>query len=275
MVAQRTRKILLYFVLIVLAALWLIPIFSTIITSFKTSAEIMLKGFWALPSQVTLSNFYQAWSQANMNRYFLNSLIITIPSVIGALFISSLGAHALARYHFQGDNLLLFTFVGGMLIPFQILIVPVYRLESLLNIYNTYIGLIIFHISFQLGFCTFFLRNFIRTIPSEITDSARVDGCTEFGIYWRIILPLSKPALAALGTLEFTWIWNDYLWAIVLIRDDNLKPVTAGLMNLKGAYLSQWNIQTAGTLMATIPTLLVFIFLQRYFIKGLTLGAKK
>jgi multiple sugar transport system permease protein len=131
------------------------------------------------------------------------------------------------------------------------------------------------HTAFQLGFCTFVLRNFMKTVPSEIFDAARVDGCSEFRSYWQIMLPLSLPALAALATLEFTWIFNDYLWAIILLQSDTLKPVTAGLATLKGQFNTDWPVITAGAIIATLPTLIVFVFLQRYFIQGLTLGSNK
>jgi multiple sugar transport system permease protein len=142
-------------------------------------------------------------------------------------------------------------------------------------LYDTYLSLILIHTAFQLGFCTFVLRNFMRTVPHEISDAARVDGCSEFRIYWQIIMPLTLPALAALATLEFTWVFNDYLWAIILLRSDNLRPVTAGLATLRGQFNTDWPVITAGALLATIPTLIVFIFLQRYFIQGLTLGSSK
>ena len=161
------------------------------------------------------------------------------------------------------------------MLPFQVLMLPVFRLTDALGLYDTYWGIIAFHTAFQLGFCTFLLRNYMRTIPGEILEAARIDGCAEFRIWWQIVVPLTVPALAALATLEFTWIFNDYLWAIVLLRTDALKPVTAGLAVLQGQYITDWTVIVAGALMATVPTVIVFIFLQRYFIEGLTLGATK
>jgi multiple sugar transport system permease protein len=152
---------------------------------------------------------------------------------------------------------------------------PVFRLSNELHLYNTYWVLIIFHVAFQLGFCTFVLRNFIRTIPGEIFDAARIDGASEFRIFGQHVLPLTLPSLAALATLEFTWIFNDYLWALVLVQSDKLKPVTTGLNSLMGEYQRSWNILFAGTMIAVIPTVLLFIFLQRFFIRGLTLGSGK
>jgi multiple sugar transport system permease protein len=255
--------------------LWLVPVISALVTAFRTNDDILLHGFWSLPRQVGLSSFKDAWERGGLSRYLPNSFIITIPSLILTLFLSSLSAYALARFRFRGNRLIFFLYVGGMMLPFQVLMLPVFRLTDALGLYDTYWGLIAFHTAFQLGFCTFLLRNYMRTVPGEILEAARIDGCREFRIWWQIIMPLTLPAIAALATLEFTWIFNDYLWAIVLLRSDNLKPVTAGLAALQGQYVMDWTVITAGALLATVPTVLVFIFLQRYFIEGLTLGATK
>jgi multiple sugar transport system permease protein len=154
-------------------------------------------------------------------------------------------------------------------------LLPVFILTNKLGLYNTYWAVIMIHIAFQLGFCTFVLRNFMRTLSSEILDAARIDGATEFGIYWRIALPLSLPGIAAVATLEFTWIFNDYIWALILIQDDALKPVTAGLAGLQGQFSTNWPLVVAAALMAAVPTLIIFFVLQRYFIGGLMLGSGK
>lgn len=265
----------IFLALLLFVIAWLLPVFGAFLTAFRSMDEIMSRGFWTIPEKLSLANFKVAWSEGNLNTYLLNSFIITIPSLIGTLFLSSLAAYALAQYDFKMNMPLYLMFVGGMLIPFQILLIPVFRLSNLLGIYNTYWGLIMIHMVFQIGFCTFFLRNFMMTIPKELSEAARMDGCSEFKIFYRIYLPLSKPALAALGTLEFTWIFNDYIWALVLIRDNKFKPVTAGLASLKGNFITSWGVLVAGSLLATIPTIIVFIFLQKYFIKGLTMGTGK
>ena len=166
-------------------------------------------------------------------------------------------------------------FVGGMLLPFQMLMIPVYRFSISVGIYNTYLGVILFHVSFQLGFCTFFLRSFMKTLPRSLFEAAKVDGASDVLLYARIVLPLIRPALAALSILEFTWIWNDYLWALVLIQSDKIKPVTLGLTVLQGEYIAQWNVIAAGALLAAIPPIIVFLIFQRHFIDGLTMGALK
>jgi len=277
--AERNRRLfwsaLKYGSLTALTLIWLVPLFASLITSFRTMDDIAIHGFWSIPDNITLDKFSQAWKQAHLRNYLLNSFIITIPALMGMLFLSSLSAYALARFKFKGNFAIYFMYVAGMMLPFQILLLPVFRLSNELGIYDTYGALIVIHTAFQLGFCTFVMRNFMRTVPGEILDAARVDGCGEFRIYWQIMLPLSLPSLAALATLEFTWVFNDFLWALILLRSDALRPVTAGLATLQGQYVTDWPLITAGALLATLPTIFVFIFLQRYFIQGLTLGSGK
>jgi multiple sugar transport system permease protein len=268
-------RIALYSFLIIFTLSYMTPVFSALLTSIRTQDDISLNGFFSAPREIVLQNYAQAWSQGGVNKYLLNSFIITIPALIGTIFLSSLSAYALARYRFRGNRPIYFMYVAGTMLPFQILLLPVFLLSNKLGLYNTYWGVILIHTAFQLGFCTFVLRNFMRTIPGEIMDAARIDGANEFGIYWRIIMPLTVPAIAAVATLEFTWIFNDYLWAIILIQNDALKPVTAGLSTLQGQFVTNWPLIVAGALIATVPTLIVFFALQRYFIGGLTLGSGK
>lgn len=272
---RKAGKAALYVFLTVFTLLWLLPVIASFVTSFRTMDDISTNGFWSLPSELVWRNFTQAWTDARVSKYLINSFIITLPSLLAMLFLSSLAAFALARYRFKGNLWIYFMFVAGTMLPFQILLLPVFRLTNALQLYDTHGALILIHTAFQLGFTTFVLRNFMRTVPGDIMDAARVDGCSEFRIYWQIVLPLTLPALAALATLEFTWVFNDYLWAIILLRSDTLRPVTAGLATLRGQYNTDWPVITAGALLATIPTLLVFVFLQRYFIQGLTLGSGK
>ena len=268
-------RILLYVFLIVFTLVYMAPFFSSIITSVRTQEDISLNGFWSIPSEITFENYPNAWNQGRVSRYLLNSFIITIPALIGTIFLSSLSAFALARYKFRGNKPIYFMYVAGTMLPFQILLLPVFLLTNKLGLYNTFYSVILIHIAFQLGFCTFVLRNFMRTLPGEIMDAARIDGASEWTIYWRIVMPLTVPAIAAIATLEFTWIFNDYIWALILIQDDSLKPVTSGLASLQGQFVTNWPLIVAGALLAAIPTLIVFFALQRYFIGGLTLGSNK
>ena len=271
----RFTRLMLYLFLIVFTLTYLMPFISAIVTSVRTQDDLSLNGVFSIPQEIVFENYPQAWTQGGVSRYLLNSFIITIPALAGTIFLSSLSAFALARFKFPGNRLIYFMYVAGTMLPFQILLLPVFLLSNTVGLYNTYWGVIMIHIAFQLGFCTFVLRNFMKTLPGEIMDAARIDGASEWGIYWKIVMPLTVPAIAAIATLEFTWIFNDYLWAIILLQDDSLKPVTAGLSTLQGQFVTNWPLIVAGALIATVPTLIVFLFLQRYFIGGLTLGSTK
>jgi len=205
-------RMLVYLILLIATFMWLVPIFTALITSVRTFDDILTNGFISIPREFTLQNYSTAWTRGGLSKYLPNSFIITIPSLILTLLLSSLAAYALARVKFRGYIVIYFLFVGGMLLPFQVLMLPVFRLTDYLGLYDTYWGLIAFHTAFQLGFCVFMLRNYMRTVPGEIIEAARIDGCNELRIWWQIMMPLTLPALAAVATLQFTWIFNDFLW---------------------------------------------------------------
>ena len=259
-----------------LVALWLFPIAIAVFTAFKSMDEIMGNPYmWKIPERWVFSNFVYAWHNAGMGRYVLNTFVITVPSLVGTLFVSSLGAFALAFYKFKLNRTVLIIFISGMLIPFQMLLIPVYRFSDRAGLINTMHGIILFHVAFQLGFCTFFLRNFMKQIPFSLIEVSRIDGTSDFTIYRRIILPLCVSSFAALSVLEFTWIWNDLLWALILLQSDKLKPVTLGLANMQGQYVTNYNMIAAGSIIAAAVPLAVFLLFQRYFIDGMTVGAVK
>ncbi len=258
-----------------LAFFWLFPLLGAVLVSFRTLEDLSLRGFWSWPEALTLDNYARAWQEAGVSRYLLNSFIITLPSLIGILLLSSMAAYALVRFRFPLALPLLLLFLGFNLVPFQMMMLPVFRLANQLGVYDTYLAPILFHTAFQLGFATFVLHNFMRTVPISLFESAVIDGASEWTIWRRIAWPLILPGAAAIATLEFTWIFNDFLWALVLLSRDELKPITTGLANLRGQYISDWPLIVAGSLLATLPTLLIFFALQRYFIQGLTLGSTK
>ncbi len=269
------RTVLFYATALLVTAVWLVPFVIAVFTSLKTFSDIMAGlSMWRPPTAPTIQNFFEVW-ETGMAMFFRNTTIITVPSVIGALGMGSLGAYALAFHRFRGARVVLMVFIAGMLIPFQMLLIPVFRFSNLVGLYDTWQGLILFHIAFQTGFCTFFLRGFMKTMPVSILQSARIDGARELLIYRRLVLPLTKPALAALAILQFTWIWNDYLWGLVLLQSDNLKPITLGLVGLQGQFVSSYNLIAAGAIIAASLPIAVFLAFQRHFIHGLTLGAVK
>jgi multiple sugar transport system permease protein len=210
-----------------------------------------------------------------MPQYLWNSVVITVPTVIGAVALSCMTGFALGIYKFKGNLLIFFMFIAGNFVPFQILMVPVRDLTVNMGLYDTRLGLVLFHIAFQTGFCTLFMRNFIRALPIELIEAARVEGVTEIRIFWYVVLPLMRPAIAALSVLVFTFIWNDYFWAVVLTQGPGSQPVTAGITSFNAQYRAMYHLMSAGSLVAAVPPVIMFFAMQKHFIAGLTLGAVK
>jgi len=270
--ARGSYRIILYVVLIV----WLLPLIGVLLTSFRSLADINSGNYWGWPTEFALvENYTQVFTVTPMIQYFFNSLVITIPSVVGTLTLSSLAGYSLAKHRFRGNFLIFALFIAGNFVPAQILMIPVRNLTLNLGVYDTKMGLILFHTAFQTGFCTFFLRGFIKEIPHELVESARIEGASEFRVYWNIILPLLLPALAALAVLEFTFIWNDYFWALVLVQGDEARPITLGIQALRGRWTASWHLISAGSIVAALPPVIMFFMLQKHFIAGLTMGAIK
>ena len=270
--ARDSYRIILYVALIV----WLLPLIGVLLTSFRSLADINSGNYWGWPTEFALvENYTQVFTVTPMIQYFINSLVITIPTVVGTLTLSSLAGYSLAKHRFRGNFLIFALFIAGNFVPAQILMIPVRNLTLNLGVYDTKMGLILFHTAFQTGFCTFFLRGFIKEIPHELVESARIEGASEFRVYWNIILPLLLPALAALAVLEFTFIWNDYFWALVLVQGDEARPITLGIQALRGRWTASWHLISAGSIVAALPPVIMFFMLQKHFIAGLTMGAIK
>lgn len=256
--------------------LWLVPLMAVTATSLRSFEEVMAGNYWGWPKSFHfIENYTAVFTQTAMARYFLNSLIITLPSVLGVLVLSTLTGFVLSRYRFRGANTMFALFVGGNFLPAQIMMIPVRDLMVSIGLYDTYYALIVFHIAFQTGFATLFMRNFIAALPDELFQAARAEGASPWQTLVHVVLPLVRPALAALAILTFTFVWNDYFWAIVLTQSDTVKPVTAGLNNLRGEWVSAWNLVAAATIMVAIPPVVMFFLMQRHFIAGLTVGAVK
>ncbi|HEY4459152.1 MAG TPA: carbohydrate ABC transporter permease [Pseudonocardiaceae bacterium] len=258
-----------------ISLLWLLPILLVLVTSVRTFDDIAANGIGSWPHSFSLSGFAQAWSAGGEQQAMINSFIVTIPTVIITLTLASMAAFALARYEIPFRRSILLLMLGGNLLPPQILLVPVSKLSELFGIYDTLTALIVVQTGFGLGFYTFVLQGFMRAIPNEIQQAAVIDGASPRQIFWRIILPLTRPALAALASLAFTWVFNDLLWSITVIRTDTNMPVTPALIGLQGQYVSSWNVIAAGSVIAALPTVLVFLRFQRHFVAGLALGAVK
>ncbi|MCX5096140.1 carbohydrate ABC transporter permease [Streptomyces sp. NBC_00365] len=258
-----------------LSALWLLPIVLVLVTSTRTFDDIAAHGVGSWPHSFTFDSFRQAWVDGGQQRALINSLLVTIPTVLLSLGLASMAAFGLSRYDLPFRRVLLLVMLGGNLLPPQILLIPVAKLSEMLGIYDQLYALIGVQVGFGVGFYVFVLHGFMRAIPGEIQQAAVIDGANPWQIYWRIILPLARPALAALTALSFTWIFNDLLWAITVLRTDTQMPITASLIGLQGQYVSMWNVIAAGSVIAAAPTVAVFLRFQRYFVAGLNLGAVK
>jgi multiple sugar transport system permease protein len=256
--------------------LWLLPLAAVMMTSIRSLEDINTGNYWGMPTDIQfIANYSQVFTQTPMGQYLINSLLITLPAVAGAVALSTLAGFALAKYKFKASIWIFALFIAGNFVPFQILMIPVRDITIAFGIYDTHWALIFFHIAFQSGFCTLFMRNFIVGIPDALIEAARVEGVSEWKIFWHIVLPLVRPALAALAVLVFTFIWNDFFWALVLVQSDEVRPVTAGLSALKGQWTASWQFVSAGAVVAAIPPVILFFTMQRHFIAGLTLGATK
>ena len=271
--------------LTIFSLIWILPIVFTIYQSFRPFSDVVLSGPASLPKHLTFGNYIHAFVQSRMWLFFFNSVEVAVPTVLITLFLASMIAFVLSRYESKFSVPLLMLFTAGNLLPPQLLFIPLFRIYLKIHVphfinsngvlYDTQLGLILVHVAIQIGFATFVLTNYLRTVPKEISESALVDGANVWNHFFRIILPLLRPALASLGVLMTTWIYNDFFWAVVLLKTGNKRPITSALSNLQGEFNTDYNLLAAGAVMAFIPTLLVFFALRKHFVAGLTLGSTK
>ncbi|WP_380167319.1 carbohydrate ABC transporter permease [Jannaschia sp. R86511] len=267
-------RVVLYVALVVVSLAWLFPVAWAVMTSFRSYEFTAVNGYVSFGGY-TLDNYVDAWSQGSFAQYFLNTLIITVPSVLATLALASMAAFVLARFSWKLNVAMLVFFTAANLLPQQSLLVPLYRFYLYVGLYDTYWAVIITHIAFQMGFCTFVLSNYMKTLPKELGEAAFVDGAGVWRQYWQIVMPLCRPPLAALATLQVTWVYNDFFWAVAFLSTGDKFPVTSALQNLQGQFFVDYNLVSAGSVMVAVPTLVVFFALQRHFVSGLTLGANK
>ena len=273
---SRSRQLTYQTLLPVALILWLLPLTAVALFSIKPGSDFAAGNYWGWPSSFEgLTNYGKVFFESNMPRYLMNSVFITLPTVLGAIALSSMAGFALGIYKFKGNLLIFFMFIAGNFVPFQILMVPVRDLTISLGMYDSIQGLVLFHVAFQTGFCTLFMRNFIRALPFPLIEAARVEGVAEWRIFFFVVLPLMKPALAALAVLVFTFIWNDYFWAVVLTQGPSAQPVTAGITEFNSQFRAAYHLMSAGSIVAAFPPVAMFFLMQKHFIAGLTLGAVK
>jgi multiple sugar transport system permease protein len=281
---RRGRRTVLYAFLALMAVTWLFPLLWAAYTAFRPYDETVHNGYISLPQTLTLENFVNAFTQANFPKFYLNTLIVTIPAVILTLFVASMVAFAVSRFSWRFNLVALMIFTAGNLLPQQVIIIPLYWIYQFVPfgpsdngklLYDQFLGVILINVVFQTGFCVFVLSNYMKTLSRELTEAALADGASVWRIYRSIILPLCRPALAALATLEFTFVYNDFFWSLLLMKTGDKRPITSALNNLQGQFFTNTNLLAAAALLAAIPTILVYLALQKQFVSGLTLGSTK
>jgi len=260
--------------LFVIAGVFLFPVLLLVLTSFKSRSEIFTNPL-SLPETIQFDNYLNAWTTGGFEQYFFNSVIVVGISLVLILFLSSLAAYALVQFDFPANKILFVFFLAGFMIPPQVLLVPLYSIMNVLGLLNTYFSLIFAYVAFGLPFSIFLLRQFFMTIPDTYAEAARIDGCNEFQVFFRVYLPLALPALAAVAIYQFVFLWNEFLYAIIFITDDAMRTLPAGLMAFQGQYSADWAQLFAGIVIAVAPTVLFFLLFQRQFIRGISMGGTK
>jgi ABC-type glycerol-3-phosphate transport system permease component len=264
-----------FIVLACLAVLFLAPTVGVLLSSVKTTREIALGDLWSLPGSLFLGNFAEVLHNPAVHRYLVNTLLVTVPATAASIALGVLAGYVFAKLPFRGSEALFLAIVAGMFFPPQVILIPLYRLFNAVGLIDTLWPVILVHVAMGIPICTLLMRNFFATVPNALREAAILEGANEWQVLNRVALPLSLPALAVLTTLQFTWIWNDFLWPLIFTQSDEKRTIMLGMVNLKGQYSVAWGVQGALSLIASLPTLVVFLFFQRYFIKGMTMGAVK
>ena len=281
---KRGPRIAMHAFLIFMSLLWLFPLLYAVLSSLRPYAYTQAHGYLSFGGW-TLDNYRHAWQQADFTKHFINTLYITVPAVLATLFLSSCMGFVLSRYSFRLNLTLLGVFLAANLLPQQALLIPLFRMFRAIQVptwmsdsgtlLNSFWALILVNTAFQTGFCTFVLSNYMKTLPKEIYESAQIDGAGVLRQFFQITLPLCRPPLAALATLQVTWIYNEFYWATVLLQSGDKFPITSSLNNLRGQFFTDNNLVAAGAIVIAVPPLVVFFLLQKHFVSGLTLGSTK
>lgn len=271
---QRLPLIAIYILLTVGSLVALFPVFVMLTGSFKSLAEVMSIPAQWLPEELTLKNFREVFKQQPLyGRYFINSAVVALITVCSVLITSSLAGYALSKFHFRGRNVIFIFILGTMMIPFEIRMVPLYVMVSDWHLTDTYIGLAL--PGLVGGFGIFLMRQFIASIPSDLMDAARIDGASEPGIFVRIILPLTKPALSALAIFTLVSSWEAFLWPLLIVNAEEMRTLPLGLAMFAGRYLQRLDLQMAAAVLTVLPMVIVFFVLQKRFVEGMTLTGLK
>jgi raffinose/stachyose/melibiose transport system permease protein len=272
---ERSASIMIYVILGLMAVVWLVPFIFILLTSVRSMNDLISNGVFAWPEQFMLVNFERAWNIGNFSTYFRNSLLLIVFKVPLGIIIASLAAFPLAKMKFRGSTVIFIFFLIGLAIPVHVTLTPLLVMMKQLGIEGRLPALIPPYVVFGLPFQIFVMRGFFRTVPSELLEAARLDGATEWGNFWRILMPLSAPALATLFIIDALATWNELLMALVLISANESRTVPVGLLQFQGQFSSQYTQLMAGVVISITPIIFLYIFLQRYMVAGLTAGALK
>lgn len=265
-------RVLLYATLIIVAAIYVMPIYMTVITALKNPADINLDTAWQVPPHLNWGSFSQAYAKLGPN--IMNSIILAVTATILSSMLGSLNGYIFSKWQFKGSDIVFMLVLFGMFIPYQIILIPLFQTLRRIHMYGGLPGLILAHVVYGLPITTLIFRNFYAQIPSSLTESAQIDGAGFFKLYLRVIFPLSIPGFVVTFIWQFTQIWNEFLWGITLTKY-SANPITVGLAQLAGGQAVSWNLPMAGSIIAAIPVLIIYILMGRYFIRGLLAGSVK
>ncbi|AEB12879.1 carbohydrate ABC transporter permease [Marinithermus hydrothermalis] len=275
------KRALIYAGLLALAVFYLTPIYVLVVNSLKDFREVSLEAMWQPSDHPTLASFVRAWQGApetgmrGLGQNFWNSVYLVVPGVFFSVFLGSLNGYVLSLWRFRGSETLFFLLLFGMFIPYQSILIPLVRTLQATGLYGTIPGLVLTHVVYGLPITTLIFRNYYAQLPKDLPEAAQIDGAGILGIYRHIVLPLSAPATVVAVIWQFTQIWNDFLFGVVITNRPTVQPITVALNNLAGSFIVEWNVQMAGALLAALPTLLVYVLMGRYFIQGLLAGSVK
>ncbi|WP_372450228.1 carbohydrate ABC transporter permease [Priestia filamentosa] len=259
--------LIFYFLIIAYPLLWMV------MSSFKSTEEIFTNS-WSLPETWLVENYVAAW-ESGISSYFLNSVIVTGLSCILTIFVSALGAYGLSRFEFKGKTFILVICLGGLMLSPQVSLIPLYNIIQKLGLYNTHWALILPYVAYRIPLTILLIRAYFLSIPKELEEAARLDGCTSIGILFRIFIPMSVPILLTTTILTAYYTWNEFMFAIIFIDDDSLRTIPAGLMQFRDALQTDWGVLLAGLTISAAPIVILFLFMQKYFIRGIASGSVK
>jgi glucose/mannose transport system permease protein len=269
----KVSRVFIYAILIIFALFYLLPVYLLLTTGMKSFNEVSLSRMWDLPAGISFDSFGEAWNI--LSKSFTNSLALVIPATIISCVLGSLNGYVLAKWKFPGSDILFTALLFGMFIPYQSILIPLVQFLQSINLYGSIPGLVLVHVVYGIPIVTLIFRNYYAGIPTELLEAGKIDGAGFFRVYRYLIFPISIPGFVVAAIWQVTNIWNEFLFGLVITNSPEQRPVTVALQNIAGSQFTRWNVQMAGALLVAIPTLAVYIFLGRYFVRGLLAGSVK